>query len=325
MKFANSIGAAALCFTSFALAPQAAAAELALPRDGWTSWQVAAVDGAPDWCCWTDDRNFRNGTRAACRLDDEQNGYGNRDDATTDTVRVYARTSGGKLDRFRALSATCKVETATPIRDLGSVTENDSARWLVDLVKQSKDVPPALALNRGDRARDALAAIARTDAREETRKQAVFWLAMLRGSEGADITSSVMFNDKDEDIRKHAAFALAQSAAPRAAADLIRLGNTDRAGEVRGQAWFWLAHMGAPEAEQGIAAALRKETEEDVRDRAIVALSRLPDERATRALIAAAQDRSLSRELRKKAVFWLSQSDSDAAQRYLEQVLTVNY
>jgi HEAT repeat protein len=62
-----------------------------------------------------------------------------------------------------------------------------------------------------------------------------------------------------------------------------------------------------------------------VRDRAIVALSRLPDERATKALIAAAQDRSLSRELRKKAVFWLSQSDSDAAQRYLEQVLTVNF
>lgn len=28
MKFANSIGAAALCFTSFALAPQAAAAGL---------------------------------------------------------------------------------------------------------------------------------------------------------------------------------------------------------------------------------------------------------------------------------------------------------
>jgi hypothetical protein len=222
-----------------------------------------------------DDRNFRNGTRAACRLDDEQNGYGNRDDATTDTVRVYARTSGGKLDRFRALCATCKVETATP--NLGSVTENDSARWLVGLVKQSKDVLPALALNRGERARDALAGIARTDAREETRKQAVFWLAMLRGSEGADITSSVMLNDKDEDIRKHAAFALAQSAAPRAAADLIRLGNTDRAGEVRGQAWFWLAHMGAPEAEQGIAAALRKETEEDVRDRAIVAHSRLPD------------------------------------------------
>jgi len=47
----------------------------------------------------------------------------------------------------------------------------------------------------------------------------------------------------------------------------------------------------------------------------------LPDERAARALIAAAEDQSLSREQRKRAVFWLSQSDSDAAQQYLEKVL----
>ena len=269
--------------------------------------------------------NFRDAARASCRLDGQQHGYGNRDDATTDTVQVYARTAGGKIDRFRVLSATCPVETATPIRDLGKVTEDDSARWLMDLAKQSKDVLPALAINRGDRARDALTGIARTDTRGETRKQAIFWLAMLRGNEGADITASVMFNDKNADVREHAAFALAQSEAPRAAADLIRLGTTDSSTEVRGQAWFWLAHMGALDAEHAIFAALRKEADEDVRERAIFALSRLPDERATRALIAAAEDRSLSRELRKRAVFWLSQSESDAAQTYLEQVLTANY
>ena len=321
----HSISAAALCLTSLALAPQARSAELTLPADGWTSWQVAAVDGAPDWCCWSDSRNFRDAARASCRLDSHQDGYGNRDDATTDTVRVYARTAGGKIDRFRVLSATCPVETATPIRDLGTVTEDDSARWLIDLSKQSKDVLPALAINRGDRARDALTGIARTDSRVETRKQAIFWLAMLRGIEGADITASVMFNDKNADVREHAAFALAQSEAPRAAADLIRLGTTDSSTEVRGQAWFWLAHMGALDAEHAIFAALRKEADEDVRERAIIALSRLPDERATRALIAAAEDRSLSRELRKRAVFWLSQSESDAAQTYLEQILTANY
>jgi HEAT repeat protein len=82
--------------------------------------------------------------------------------------------------------------------------------------------------------------------------------------------------------------------------------------------------MGAASAEQAIFAALRKEPEEDVRERAVIALSRLPDERATRALIAVAEDRSQSRELRKRAVFWLSQSETDAAQTYLEQVLSVN-
>jgi hypothetical protein len=315
----------ALCLASLALEPKVSAAELTLPRDGWVSWQVAAVDGAPELCCFGSSSNFRDARRTACRLDGKQQSWGNRDDATTDEVRIYARTSGGKLDRFRVLSATCPAETATPIRDLGSVAEDDSARWLVDLARQkNEDVLAALAINRGNVARDALVGIARNDTRSETRKEAVFWLAQVRGQEGADVTTSVMFNDKDPDVREHAAFALSQSKAPRAATDLIRLGSTDKSGEVRGQAWFWLAQMGAPGAEDAIVAALGKENDEDVREETIFALSQLPDERATRALIAAAENRSLSRELRKKAVFWLSKSESDAAQKYLERVLTAN-
>ena len=79
------------------------------------------------------------------------------------------------------LSATCPAEAATPIRDLGNVTQDESARWLVDLVKQKDDALVALAVNRGNVARDALAGIARNDKRRETRKEAVFWLAQARG------------------------------------------------------------------------------------------------------------------------------------------------
>lgn len=315
----------ALCLASLALEPKVFAAELTLPRDGWVSWQVAAVDGAPDFCCFTASNNFRNTAQTACRLDGKEQSWGNREDARTDQARIYARTAAGKLDRFRVLSATCPAEASTPIRDLGSVAENDSARWLVDLAKQKDDVLAALAINRGNVARDALAGIARNDTRRETRKEAVFWLATVRGQEGADITASVMFNDKDPDVREHAAFALSESEAPRAAADLIRLGNTDKAGEVRSQAWFWLAQMGAAGAEDAIITALGKERDEDVREDTVFALSQLPDERATRALIATAENRSLSRDLRKKAVFWLSESESDAAQKYLEQLLTAKH
>ena len=336
MKLSHfSISTAALCLTSLAFAPRAQSAELTLPQDGWSSWQVGAVDEAPDWCCWSDDRNFRDASRMSCRLDASSQSYGSRNRATTDTVRVYAHTAGGTIDRLRVLSTTCPVETATPINDLGRVADDDSARWLLDLAAQrdggantrrhdEDNLLAALAVNRGDVARDGLAGIARNDARTETRKQAVFWMALLRGREGADIASSIMFTDKDADVREHAAFSLAQTEAPRATADLIRLGNTDRDTEVRAQAWFWLAHTAAPETESAIFTALRKETDSEVRERAILALSRLPDERAAKALLTIAEDRSQSRELRKRAVFWLSQSDSDAALTYLEQVLTAN-
>ena len=310
------------------------AAEPTLPRDGWVSWQVAAVDGAPSWCCFSS-WNDRDPSRMTCNLDGGRNGYGIRHgDATTDTVKVYARQSGGKLDRLQVVAAACPVETKTPIQPLGNVSEEDSIRWLVTRAKQ--DVPDAitgepmgqsalaaLAMHRGDAARDALAKFAR-DPRVETRKWSVFWSSMVRGAEGADLASSVMFNDRDAEVREHAAFALAQSKAPRVAPDLIRLGNTDQASDVRSKAWFWLAHTGAPDAERAISAALRKDGDEEVREEAIFALSQLPDERATRALIGVAEDQSLAREQRRRAVFWLAQSEAPAAQAYLERVLARN-
>jgi hypothetical protein len=321
---------ALLALAVAALMP-AEAAEPRLPRDGWASWQVPAVEGAPAWCCygsWKD----HDDTPMTCRLDGSQQGYGTRDDhKTTDTVKVYVRSAGGKIDRVQVLAASCPVETRTPVQPI-DVAADDSARWLTGQVKESRTdaitgqpigegALAALAMHRGDLARDAMTEFARRDASADTRKWSVFWLSMLRGQEGADITSSVMFGDQDSEVREHAAFALSQSKSPRKTQDLVRLGNTDKVGSVRARAWFWLAQTGAAEAEQSIGAALKQDTDDDVREQAILALSQLPGERATKALIGVAEDRSYSQEQRKRAVFWLSQSQSDAAQAYLEKVL----
>ncbi len=318
----------ASCLTGLAIASQTNAAELTLPQDGWASWQVEAVEGAPALCCWSN-WDKREALNASCKLDDDRGNFGTRDNATTDAMRVYARMAGGKVERLRAFSATCPVEAATPIRDLGNVVTDDSTRWLIKLARRETNLGQdfdhhllsALAIHRGDLAQHELTSIARGDGGTETRKNAVFWLAHLRGVAGAEVATSVMFNDKDPELRKHAAFAVTQSKSPSATSDLIRLGNTDKDGDVRAQAWFWLAHTGAPGSEDAIGAALRKDGDEHVREHAIFALSQLPDERATRALIAAAEDRSLSNEQRKRAVFWLAQSESKGAQTYLEKVL----
>jgi len=318
---------------ALALASPVPSAELTLPRDGWASWQVDAVEDAPAWCCWKDWQS-RHDVTTPCQLDEDRGSVGNRDDATTDSVRVYARMSGGRIERLGALAASCPVETATPIRDLGSLatglTTDDSARWLVAFLKRSdagathdlqENALAALAMHRGDLAQHALADIARGASPAEIRKTAVFWLAMLRGAAGAEVATVVMFNDKDPELRQHAAFAVSRNESPRAVQDLIRLGNTDKNGEVRAQAWFWLAQTAAAEAEIAINAALRNDQDDHVREQAIFALSRLPDDRAVHALIKAAEDKSLPREQRKRAIFWLAQSESNGAQQYLEKVL----
>jgi HEAT repeat protein len=183
------------------------------------------------------------------------------------------------------------------------------------------DFMSALAVHRTPVAYDALARIARQDARLEHRKDAVFWFAHVRGREGASLTTSLMFEDADARMREHASFALTQSKSPRIAEDLTRLATTDRERQVRGQAWFWLSQTGALQTERAIDVALRKEADGHVREQAIFALSRLPEERATRALIGVAENKDLAREDRKKAIFWLAQAGSDSALAYLDKVV----
>jgi hypothetical protein len=321
------IAAAALC-AAFACTSQVRSADLPLPKDGWAGWEVEAVEDSPAWCCWKgwDKHSMENST---CNLDGDRQGYGSRDKTKTSAIRVYARFSAGKVEQVRALAASCPVETRTPIKRLDNVATDDSARWLLGLTKTAgddidEDTLSALAMHRGSIAFDAVSAMARNESKEEMRKRAIFWLALLRGSAGADITTHAMFNDPSAEVRKHSAFAITQSKSPRITADLIKLGNTDKDGDVRSQAWFWLAHTGAPNVENEIIAASKKDADHGVREQAIFALSQLPDDRATPALITAAQDKTLSREQRKRALFWLAQSESSGAQAYLDKVLAGN-
>jgi hypothetical protein len=311
----------------------AGAAELELPRNGWASWEITAVEDAPAWCCWKTWKRDAPGT--TCMLDDGHHGFGSRDKQTTTSMRLYAHLVDGKVDHLRTLASRCPVEAKTPIQDLGVVATDDSARWVIALMEQNRkgarkseehgnEALGALAVHPGSLAFDTLSSVARTDPLAERRKQAIFWLALVRGTAGADLTRNFMFNDDSADVRRHAAFASTLSKSQTIGADLIRQGNTDKAGEVRAQAWFWLANSGAPNAEEAILGALRKDQEAQVREQAVFALSRLPDERGTKALIAAAEDRSLSKEQRKRAIFWLAQSESKSAQTYLDRVLAGN-
>jgi hypothetical protein len=105
------------------------------------------------------------------------------------------------------------------------------------------------------------------------------------------------------------------------ARELAHFARDDARAEARKWAVFWLAQGGRANAEDVIAQVLRGDKDGEVREHAVFALSLLPGERPVKALIATAEDRALSREQRKRAVFWLSQSEKDSAQAYLEKVL----
>ena len=303
----------------------ASAAELQLPQDGWVSWEVTTVADAPGWCCY--DYGGGKVQPQVCDLDSRQHGYsGDRaGQPASGSARIYALMHAGQAQRLRALDSSCAVHTASPVQALGSVDVDTSVTWLADRLqprsKLSNDVLAAIAVHAGDSAKQTLLRSAELPTDQQTREQALFWLGQVRGIESADFLQAKMSDDPNPKIREHAGFALAMSDAPNRATALIKQGREDPSGNVRGQAWFWLAQTKDAGAEAAIHAALADERDGEVREQQIFALSQLPDERAAKALIGIIGDPKQAQASRKHALFWLGQSDSDEAYRYLDELL----
>ncbi len=301
----------------------ATASEFALPRDGWVSWTVDAVDGAPEWCCHGLDGPA--GATVECDLDNSRSNYTSDGERQIETLKVYALMQGGQATRVRAYGPSCPVRAGTPITQLGALGTDASARWLAGQMpagdERFSETLGALALHAGSAAEDALAAIATDPGAGERRKDAVFWLGHARGEAGVRRIEPMLLGDPDPEVREHAAFAVSQSGVARRGELLLRQAKGDKAESVRSQAWFWLAQTGDARTEDEVRAALRQEKSRSVRHQAIFALSQLQGGRGVPALIRVVEDRALPMDERKQALFWLGQSESDAALAYLDQVL----
>ncbi len=303
-----------------------ATAQPSSSADGWISWQVPAVEGAPNWCCfhWNSDQAMPK----TCNLDSRNISYGNSGDADEDAeqMQIYAFIQDGELKKLRTLEASCPVKAKTEIVDLGVISAADSVNWLAEHIsphsKLSSHVLGAVAVHAGQRARTVLVDTARSNADTANRKDAVFWMGQVRAVDTQAELRQIMFNDASAKVREHAAFSMSQSDIPGHADSLIELANTDSSAKVRAQAWFWLTQTAAEESESAIFAALDKETDRQVQHQAIFALSQLPDERALRALTRVIENKNLSRDNRKQALFWLAQSDSPSAFEYMDSMLS---
>lgn len=299
----------------------------ALPDNGWVSWKVQAVADAPRLCC----RQGYGDIETTCELDVDRGLHvWSGDRGGVDEVRVYVNMREGRPEAIRALAASCPVSADSEIRDLGEVPASASVDWLrrqleaADPVGNNAVVAPAiaaLAVHAGDGARRALIDVAEHGLDEDRRNGAVFWIGQLRAHDSADDLKRLMFGHDDPELRQHAAFSLSQSAIADRHASLERLARTDAAGDVRARAWFWLSQTDASDIENAILAHLAEEPDRHVREQMVFALSQLPDERGLSALGRLIEDPAQDRNIRRKAIFWLSQSESTEAFERLEALL----
>jgi hypothetical protein len=105
--------------------------------------------------------------------------------------------------------------------------------------------------------------------------------------------------------------------------DLLALARDDRATtDIRKQAVFWLSQAAGDEATKGLA-ELAEDNDEDreIRDQAVFAISQLKSEDGVPVLIRLAKTNP-DPKIRRKALFWLGQSDDPRALKLFEEILT---
>ncbi len=99
-------------------------------------------------------------------------------------------------------------------------------------------------------------------------------------------------NDPSDKVREHAIFALTQSKDKDAIPAIVKVAHDDKSAHVRGQALFWLAQSAQKKLAAGaIANAIDNDPETEVKKKAVFALSQLPGGEGVPKLIEVSEDK----------------------------------
>jgi HEAT repeat protein len=145
---------------------------------------------------------------------------------------------------------------------------------------------------------------------DEMRAAALQGLLSMNSEDAVPILKDVL-KQRDpcrEQLRKQAVFMISQKRSADIVPTLLDVARNDPSADVRGDAIFWLSQTHAQEAIPALDSILFSSRDEEIRKKAIFSLSQQRDDRARQALKRAAENESMSDELRGEAVFWLGNS-----------------
>jgi hypothetical protein len=170
-------------------------------------------------------------------------------------VRVSLRMQGGRVTRSDTYVGGRWRAGSGRVTDLGTVSARAAAELLLDLARGVVDddggeLVTAATLADSVVVWPQLLRLARDPGvREDTRKQAVFWLGQAAGEAATDGLDSIARDGSgDIEIRKQAVFALSQRPAEEGVPALMRIARTNKHPELRKTALFWLGQSDDPRA-----------------------------------------------------------------------------
>jgi len=155
----------------------------------------------------------------------------------------------------------------------------------------------------------------------EVRKNAVFWLGNFKDQKSLALLQKIFLKEGSTEVKKGIVFALNLSDMDEAVEELIRIAKKDSSQEVRKQAVFWLGQKASEKSIEALKGVVKEDDEDtEVRKSAVFAISQLPSEKAVPILIDIARTNK-SPSIKKQAIFWLGQKDSDEALKFFEEIL----
>jgi HEAT repeat protein len=243
---------------------------------------------------------------------------------------VLYRIENHQVEKVRSFTAECTLDAGgLPFVWLTGAAPVESVRYLLSVAqnttagtsRRANGAVSAIALHADASADQALEQLAGPAEPDQVRRQAIFWLGNARGKHGFEIVSRILREDLNDKIREHAIFALTQSKEPDALDAVVRAAHDDKSPRVRGQALFWLAQKAAQKtAQAAISEAIANDPETEVKKRAVFALTQMPAGEGVPLLIQVARSNQ-NVTVRKQAMFWLGQSKDPRALAYIEEVL----
>ena len=295
----------------------------------WIAYAAPQIPGDRQMCCW----NSNNGvTCQGCMLEP---GSANFPIAGAGVVHlegasefyVFFRVEAKQVERVRTFSVDCNIDAGgLPFYFLTGVNPAGSVALLETFTASSdrkiwNSALSAIAMHRdpsADAALDRLSAAPQPDA---IRREAAFWLGNARGRHGYESLLRILKQDPSDTVRERAIFAMSQSKEPEAVPAIVAVARDDHSSRVRSQALFYLAQTATGRiSEDAIRQAIDNDPETQVKKRAVFALTQIKNGDGVPLLIEIART-NRNAVVRKEAMLWLGRSRDARAVKFFEDVL----
>jgi len=159
----------------------------------------------------------------------------------------------------------------------------------------------------------------RTDASSEVQEQAIFWLGQHDSPENAAYLKSLYKRLNSEELKEKVIFSLSQMEGQGSGKWLMDLATDETEPiEMRKKALFWAGQTGT--ATTDLVNLYGRMRNSEIKEQLIFVYSQRSDKASVDKLLDIAKNEP-DKELKKKAIFWLSQSDDPRASDYLQSII----